>query len=88
MNILIVCMRLCRRRAILTRAQNVRSHVTKDWRLQPISLYEYRGRDAKVPAAKGNSHRLMPLRQGSAVTQTTNFRGQPRAAPRMSFRGL
>jgi hypothetical protein len=28
----------------------------------------------KVPAPRGNSHRLTPLRQGSAVTQATNLR--------------
>jgi len=44
-------------------------------------------RGAKVLAAK-NSHRLMPLRQGSAVTQTTNFRDRPPSASGMGFRGL
>jgi hypothetical protein len=35
-----------------------------------------------------NFHTLVPLRQGSAVIQTTNFRDRPRAAPGMGFRGF
>jgi hypothetical protein len=40
-------------------------------------VFDYGGVMQKVPE---NSHRLMPRRQGSAVTQTTNFRDRPRAA--------
>jgi hypothetical protein len=39
------------------------------------------GRDAKVLAAQRILAALCPLRQGSAVIQTTNLRGRPRTAP-------
>lgn len=40
----------------------------------------------KSACRQENSHRLTPLRQGSAAIQTPNFRYRPHAAPGMGFR--
>jgi len=42
-------------------------------------------RDLKVPSAERILTALCPLCQGSAVTQKTSFRDQPRAAPGMGL---
>jgi hypothetical protein len=60
---------------------------SRDRRTSRVQLL-LRRRDSKVPSAKRILTAFMPLRRGPAVTQTTNFRDEPRAAPGMGFREL